>query len=281
MSAARRAEQCAGRQARGARSMQIAGKVVLITGASQGIGAACAVAFRRRGARLSLTARSEEKLREVGGDEALLTAGDLTLEETRERVVRRTLERFGTIDILINNAGVGLYGPAWSTAPELARQLFEVNFFAALRMIQLVAPAMRARQSGVIVNVSSVAGKVSLPWLTLYSASKAALISLSEGVRRELLGDGIRVVTVCPGYVATDFPAHALGGNPPQRIPGRDRFGITAEQCAEAMVRAVEREARTVVPPGIARLFVALDRLFPSFLDRRLAAFYRALAREE
>jgi short-subunit dehydrogenase len=261
--------------------MEIAGKVVLITGASQGIGAACAAAFGKRGARLSLTARSEEKLRRVGGGQALITAGDLTCPETRELVVRRTLERFGTVDILINNAGVGLYGPAWRTPFELARQLFEVNFFAALGMIQSVVPLMRARQSGMIVNVSSVAGKVSLPWLTLYSASKAALISLSEGLRRELLGDGIRVVTVCPGYVTTDFSAHALGGNPPRRVPGRGRFGITAEQCAEAMVRAVEREARTVVPPGIARVFVAFDRLFPAFLDRRLAAFHRAVEREE
>lgn len=261
--------------------MEIAGKVVLITGASQGIGAACALAFKQRGARLSLTARSEEKLRQVGGDEALITAGDLTSEETRERVVRSTLERFGAVDILINNAGVGLYGPAWRTPPELARRLFELNFFAALSMVQLVVPHMRARRSGVIVNVSSVAGKVSLPWLTLYSASKAALIFLSDGLRRELLADGIRVVTVCPGYVATEFSAHALGGNPPRRIPGRGRFAITAEQCAEAIVRGVEREKRTVVPPEVARLFVAADRLFPSLLDRQLAAFCQALEREE
>ncbi|MCS6951862.1 MAG: SDR family NAD(P)-dependent oxidoreductase [Bryobacterales bacterium] len=266
---------------RGGRSMEIAGKVVLITGASQGIGAACAAAFRQRGARLSLTARSEEKLRQVGGADALITAGDLTLAETRQRVVERTLERYGTVDILVNNAGVGLYGPAWRTPPELARALFELNFFAALSMIQLVAPHMRERRSGVIVNVSSVAGKVSVPWLTLYSASKAALVLLSDGLRRELLGDGIRVLTVCPGYVATDFADHALGGDPPRRIPGRDRFAITAEQCAEAIVRGVEREKRTIVPPAVARLFVAADRLFPGFLDRRLAAFHQALEREE
>ena len=128
--------------------MRIDGKVVLITGASEGIGAACAAEFARAGARLSLTARSEEGLRRAAGREALVTAGDLTSEETRRRVVERTLERFGAIDILINNAGVGFYLPSWSAPMEEARRLMELNFFALLGMIQLVAPHMRARRSG-------------------------------------------------------------------------------------------------------------------------------------
>src|SRR3989442_9055395 len=93
--------------------MRIDRAVVLITGASEGIGAACAAEFRKRGARLSLTARSEDKLARVAGEGDLYTAGDITAEETRKRVVERTLERFGAIDILINNAGMGLYSPAW------------------------------------------------------------------------------------------------------------------------------------------------------------------------
>lgn len=94
--------------------MRLDGKVVLITGASDGIGAACAAEFAAAGARLSLTARSGEGMARAGGASALTTAGDLTLEDTRRSVVERTLERFGAIDLLINNAGVGLYGPSWS-----------------------------------------------------------------------------------------------------------------------------------------------------------------------
>jgi short-subunit dehydrogenase len=252
--------------------MQIDGKVVLITGASEGIGAACAGAFRKRGARLSLMARSEEKLRAAGGPDALVTAGDVTLPEARQAAVERTLDRFGAVDILINNAGMGLYAPAWETALDDARRLFELNFFAPLAMAQMVAPHMRERGVGMVVNVSSVAGKVTLPWLTLYSASKYALGSLTDGLRMELARDGIHTMTVCPGYVRTDFHRHALGGGPPPKVARSKQFAITPEQCAEAIARGVERGARTVMAPRSAWLLVLAERLFPFLVDAQLAA---------
>jgi short-subunit dehydrogenase len=252
--------------------MRIEGKVVLITGASQGIGAACAAAFGKRGARLSVVARSEEKLRTAGGAGALVTAGDLTVPEIRQAAVAATLDRFGSIDILINNAGMGLYDPAWSAPLADARSLFELNFFVPLALTQLVAPHMRARSSGVIVNVSSVAGRVTLPWLTLYSASKYALCSLTDGLRMELKKDGIHTMTVCPGYVKTAFQDHALGGDPPRGIARRKQFAITPEQCAESIARGVERGARTVMAPRSNWLFVLAERLFPALVDAQLAA---------
>lgn len=252
--------------------MRIDGKVVLITGASEGIGAACAAVFRKRGARLSLMARCEEKLRAAGGPDALITAGDVTLPETRQAAVEHTLERFGAIDILVNNAGMGLYAPAWDTPLDDARRLFELNFFAPLAMVQLVAPHMRKRGGGVIVNVSSVAGRVTLPWFTLYSASKYALCSLTDGLRMELKKDGIQTMTVCPGYVRTDFQQHALGGGPPPKVARRKQFAITPEQCAESIARGVERGARTVMAPWTGWLLVLAERLFPSLVDTQLAA---------
>src|SRR5262249_1730007 len=141
-------------------NVQIAGKVVLITGASEGIGAACAQAFRTRGARLSLTARNEEKLKAAGGAEAVITSGGITPGATQRRVVERTLDRFGTIDILINNAGMGYYAAASSADPQETRRLFELNLFAPLAMVQLVVPQMRERREGMIVNIGSVAGKI-------------------------------------------------------------------------------------------------------------------------
>lgn len=252
--------------------MRIDGKVVLITGASEGIGAACAAAFRKRGARLSLVARSQEKLRGAGGPDALTTAGDVTLPEVREAAVAATMARFGAIDILINNAGVGLYDPAWQAPLADARSLFELNFFAPLAMAQLVAPHMRRRAAGVIVNVSSVAGRVPLPWLTLYSASKYALCALTDGLRMELKKDGIHTITVCPGYVRTNFHQHALSGEPPPKIARGKQFAITPEQCAERIARGVERGARTVMAPRSGWLLVLAERLFPSLVDAQLAA---------
>jgi len=252
--------------------MRIDGKVVLITGASEGIGAACAAAFGKRGARLSLVARSEEKLRRAGGPDAQVTAGDITLPEVREAAVRATLDRFGVVDILINNAGMGLYAPSWKTPPAEARALFDLNFFAPLALVQLVAPAMRERRSGLIVNISSVAGRVTLPWFTLYSASKYALCALTDGLRMELKRDGVETMTVCPGYVRTGFQEHALGGGPPPRIARGKQFAITPAQCAERIVRGVERGARTVMAPRANWLLVLAERLFPSQVDAQLAA---------
>lgn len=255
--------------------MRIDGQVVLITGASAGIGAACAEEFRRRGAHLSLTARSRQKLEAVGGPQALITPGDLTQPEVRQQVVQRTLEHFGSLDILVNNAGAGLYTPSWRTDLETARRLFELNFFAALDLIRLVTPHMRWRGGGMIVNVSSIAGKITFPWLTLYCATKYALNALGEGLRMELAGSGIRVLTVCPGHVLTGFTANALQGRPPAAVTGRRWAAITAEQCARAIVRGVEREARTIVTPRVGWLLVALARMAPRLLQGpmiRLAA---------
>jgi hypothetical protein len=252
--------------------MRIDGKVILITGASEGIGAACAREFASSGARLSLTARNEEGLNRAAPADALITAGDITSEETRRRVVDRTLEHFGAIDILINNAGAGLYQPSWEMPMEDARGLMELNFFAPLAMTQLVVPHMRARRSGMIVNVGSIAGKVVLPWMTLYSVSKSALGMLTEGQRMELMRDGVRTLLVCPGYVKTRFQENVRVGKSPQRVQNARRFAISAETCAEAIRRGVERDARTVVTPRSGWLFVLAMRLFPSIAESRMAS---------
>jgi len=252
--------------------MRIDGKVVLITGASQGIGAACAAEFARAGAKLSLTARSEELLRKAAPPEAFVIAGDLTNEEARQVIVDRTLERYGAIDILINNAGVGLYLQSWRTPLDDARWLMELNFFALVRLTQLVIPSMRERRSGMIVNVGSVAGKVPLPWMTLYSASKYAVGALTDCMRMELRREGIHAMTVCPGYVKTAFQQHARGGQLPESVMRAARFAITAEECATAIRRGVERDARTVVTPRIAWLLVFAMRLFPGLIENRMAA---------
>jgi len=258
--------------------MKIRDRVVLITGASEGIGAACARAFETRGARLSLVARNSERLAAVGGPDTQRIAGDITSGDIRQKVVARTIERFGQIDILINNAGMGLYSAAGNAPMEDVRRLFELNLFAPLELTQLVIPYMRERRQGAIVNVSSIAGKVTLPWFTLYSVSKFALGSLTDGLRMELKAFGIHAMTVCPGYVKTEFQAHALGTRPPDAIMKGRRFAITPEECAAAIVRGLERDSRTVVVPRIGWIFIALSRLFPRLVESKLAAINQSPA---
>jgi short-subunit dehydrogenase len=255
--------------------MHLEDKVVLITGASEGIGAACAAAFRSRGARLALTARSADKLAGVAaGGEAVITA-DLLNAEHRRRIVEETLHRYGRIDVLVNNAGVGLYAPAHRAPMEETRLMFELNFFAPLDMIQLVTPGMKARRSGAIVNVSSIGGKITLPWFTLYSCTKFAVGALTEGLRMELRRDGIHCMTVCPGYVKTRFQQNVLQGEVPPALGGmRQRWAITPEQCAEAIVGGLLRDRATVVTPATGWLLIALERVLPGIVHSRFENIY-------
>jgi short-subunit dehydrogenase len=256
--------------------MHIRDQVVLITGASQGIGAATALAFAKRGAKLALTARSEDRLRSLEAPGAFVVPGDLLEPADRRRVVESTLAHYGRIDILINNAGVGLYAPAYEAPMDQVRTMFELNFFAALEMSQLAGAAMRERRSGAIVNISSIAGKVTLPWFTLYSASKYAVCSLTDGLRTELRPFGVHAMAVFPGYVRTGFQAHVLAGRAPDALAGaRNRFAITADECAGAIVRGVERNARTVLTPRAGWLLVAGSRLLPRLVDAQLERMYR------
>ena len=210
-------------------------------------------------------------MRQAGGANALVTAGDLTDDAVRREVVDRTLERFGAIDILINNAGVGLYKPSWNAPMEEMRQMMELNFFAPLALTQLVIPGMRARKTGMIVNVGSIGGKIPLPWLSLYSSSKYALGCWSECLAMELRRDGVRTMIVCPGYVKTRFQQNVLAGTPPERLIKGRKFMITPEQCAADIRRGVERDAATVVTPRVGWLAVMAMRLFPGIVRAQMA----------
>jgi short-subunit dehydrogenase len=265
--------------------MEISKQIVVVTGASRGIGAACAAALRKRGARLALTGRDEAALERNTAPEDLVLAGDIRDADFRNRLVAATLERFGRIDILVNNAGAGIYWTPSAAPLDEVRRMFELNLFAPLALSQLVLPQMREQKSGCIVNISSMGGEVVLPWISLYCASKFALSALTSALRSELSGTGVHAMTVCPGYVATDFKTNAAGPRPPDRlmgppVTGGSRFAITPEQCAEAILRGIERKARVVVTPRSGWLLIAAHRLFPSFVESRLTAFMKNLESE-
>jgi short-subunit dehydrogenase len=244
--------------------------VVVLTGASEGIGAACARAFAARGAQLSLNARNAERLEALNITDALLTPGDITHPVTRETLIGKTISAFGRIDILINNAGAGIYWPPSVSPEEETRRLFELNVFAPLALTQLTVPYMRVRRSGTIVNVSSIAGKITLPWMTIYSATKSALSTITDGFRMELAPFGVHAMSVYPGYVQTEFHQHAIGKNPPASIVRGRRFAITADQCAADILRGIERQARAVVTPRWGWAFMAANLLAPGVVENRL-----------
>lgn len=254
--------------------MRLDGKVAIVTGASEGIGAALVHALRVRGAKLVITARSADKLTALQEADTLAVPGDVTEDATRGAVIDRAMERFGRIDILVNNAGAGLYAPSHMTSLAEARRLWDLNFFAPLDLIQRAAVHMKRQRSGTIVNVGSIAGKVTLPWFTLYSASKYAIGSMTDGLRMELRSFGVHTMTVCPGYVNTRFQSNVIHGAPPPLAGAARRWAISPERCAKDIVQGIEARKRTVVTPSSGWVLIVLERLFPTLVDRQLEKIY-------
>ena len=242
------------------------GKVVLITGASDGIGASCAKLIGQRGAKVTLTALPDENFKAAESDSRIVVPGDITSAAVRAEAVNRTIARFGRIDVLINNAGVGQYGYPTEVDTEISKRMFDVNVFSALALAQLVVPHMRQQKSGTIVNIGSVGGKVSLPWAVMYCATKWALHCVDDSLHRELQGTGIRVMKVCPGIVDTKFRDHVLAGAAPGRVEDIRRV-VSPDQVANAVIKGVERGKRTVFVPKIGIIFTSLDFFAPSIMD--------------
>jgi uncharacterized protein len=244
-------------------------KVVIVTGASEGIGARLTTELQKQGAHLSLTARNEAKLSAAAGQGDLVIPGDITLDSVRSAIIARTVERWGRIDVLINNAGRGSYYAASNTPLDEARAVFELNFFAPFALSQLAAPYLR-QSRGTVVNVSSIAGQISLPWLPVYSASKFALAAITSAQRTDLRRDGVNVIGVFPGYVKTDFQAHAPGPRPPERVVQGRRFAVSPEKCAAAIIAGIVHRRRTVVTPRTGWLLVWANQFFPAFVESQL-----------
>jgi short-subunit dehydrogenase len=253
--------------------LELRNKTVLITGASSGIGRATALALGREGARLILTARSREELekvaREVAPAEALVIPADLCDRESLAQLCSEAQRRFQAIDILINCAGVGMYVPSFEADPEMMRRMFELNLFAPVELTGRLLPSIP--RGGAVVNVSSIGGKVPLPWLSLYSASKYALNGWSDALRMELNGRGIQILCVCPGFVDTPFRKNVLTGGIPATVNRQRRLMITAEECAAAILDGLRKGKHTVVTPRIGWGLIALVRLLPGVIFPRMA----------
>jgi short-subunit dehydrogenase len=263
---------------------RVAGSRILITGASQGIGRALAIEGARRGAKLIITARSPEietlaeELRRQGA-EVEAVRGDVTVAEDRRRMLARAVERFGGLDILINNAGIGATGHFADASEDRLRKIFEVNFFAVCEMIRLAIPILAEGNRPMIVNISSAAGKRALPARSEYSASKFALQALSDALRAELVRFDIDVLSVCPGLTATNFPQNMLENK--AKMPLDHLRAMTPEQVAQATYRAIEKGKHEIVLTWQAKLLALFSRLFPRLTDYLMARWVRRLYKEE
>jgi short-subunit dehydrogenase len=259
--------------------MEMEGKVVIVTGASMGIGEAIAKLFADEGARVVLlsrdASRAEAARHRVGHTERTLAmACDVRNREDIDRALALTLHHFDRVDVWVNNAGVGIRDSVADMAMSACRDLFETNFFGTIACIQAVVPAMREAGGGDIINISSVAGHIPVPFMAIYSASKFAVNAIGKGARLELKRDNINVLTVCPGYVRTDFGEHVVADRQfnvrPQSVQG-----ITAERVARAAYRGYRKGKREVVVPWTMIPAIKLYQLFPGLVEWVMARAMR------
>jgi short-subunit dehydrogenase len=259
-------------------AMRVGGASVLLTGGSRGIGPHVARALLRRGARVTLAARSADDLEEVrrslDEDRIATVAGDVTRSEDRARMVAAAEEAFGPVDILVNNAGIESVLPFSEYDEEEIRSIVVVNLDAPIQLTRLVVPGMVERGRGHIVNMASLAGKSAVPYNTVYSATKHGLIGFTYSLREELLGTGVSLSAVCPGYV-TEVGLFARQEY--RDVPSRSGAVTSPRKVAQAVVRAVERDKPDVVVAGplpqLSDVVLALSPRFYGAAARRTGGY--------
>jgi NAD(P)-dependent dehydrogenase (short-subunit alcohol dehydrogenase family) len=266
------------------------GRTVLITGGSRGLGLILARELAGRGARVAICGRDRATLDRARedlarrGTEVMAVPCDVTVRQDVDAMVGQVAHRLGPIDVLINNAGTISVGPVETMSPEDFEQAMATNFWGPLHAILAVLPQMRGRGEGRIVNIASVGGKISVPHLVPYSASKFALVGLSEGLRAELAKDDIRVITICPGLMRTGSPRHAI-------FKGRHRaeyawFSISdalpllsmdADRAGRQIVETLTRGESERILSVPAKVGVLAHALFPAITAGLLAGVNRLL----
>lgn len=256
------------------------GKVVIVTGASSGIGRATAVSLAQQGANVVVTARRQERLNQlVTGlaahpGERLALPGNIADPAFSTALVDQTIAHFGHIDILINNAGMGHRGPLADLPLADVRRIFDVNVFGLLALTQAAIPHMKQQGRGHIINVSSIVSTRPLPDAATYTASKTAVNFFSRSLRMELAPHNIRVTIVYPGLTATEFGQVRLGDN------GGNRWGLRGtppERVATAIANAIASGRQEVYISPLDWLFTHANRLFPRLLDSVIGCFQHHL----
>ena len=260
--------------------MKLAGKTAVVTGGSMGIGEAIARRCVAEGAAVVVTSRERQRAEAAcaglgAPDRTLALACDVRRRADLEVLLAATLQRFGRVDIWVNNAGRGLLDSVVSMDMAVCRSLFDTNLFGAIDAMQVVIPQMKRQGDGVVINIASVAGHIAVPGMAAYCASKLALMAIGRAARVELLGTGVHVMTVCPGYIATDFAINAIKGEEAKRMGAAARRGISAERVAGAVLRGCLARRREVVVPWRDRLIIRLYQTLPRLVEWSMARMLR------
>jgi short-subunit dehydrogenase len=259
-------------------------KVVLITGASSGIGRALALAFGRAGAFVAICGRQVGPLQQTASDLSaagianLAVVADVTVEADMQRLVQETVARFGRLDVLIANAGITMRSLVADTEPATIQQVMDINFMGLVNATHYALPHILTAK-GSVVGISSIAGYRGLPVRSGYSASKFAMNGYLEALRTEMLHTGVHVLTASPGFTASNIRFAALDGQ--GRTTGetvRDEDNMmSAEDCADHILRAVQSRKRELVLTGQGKLTVWLNKFLPGLMDTLV---FNALAKE-
>lgn len=264
-------------------------KIVLITGASSGIGKAIALFLHQKGFKVYGTSRNPQNVKDLPFD---LVRLDVTKTDTIVSAVDEVVDREGRLDVLINNAGVGITGPIEETPDTEILKAFETNYFGPIKMIKAVLPVMRSNGSGLIINVTSIAGYMGLPFRGIYSASKGALELTTEAFRLELKGSGINMTNIAPGDFATNIAAGRYHVPVLKDSPYRETYGASLEimdehvdlgedpiLMAKAIYNIIQSEKPRVhykVGQPLQRFSIALKRILPDRLyEKMLAKHYK------
>lgn len=245
--------------------MRLSGSVVVVTGASRGIGAAVARQAAAKGARLGLLARNDAELQELAAGlptEALVVPVDVTNKAELVKALRRVRDELGPIDVLVNNAGIGAYGPFADGGADQLDQLWPINVAAVAHGMAEVLPEMQERGTGVIVNMTSIAGRIGAPGEAAYCASKFAVIGLSETIRAEVADSGVKICLINPGPVATAF-GEARGHPYDRSFPK----AVSAEHVAKRTIRSIERGTPEIFIPRWLRPSLIFKNLVPPLFD--------------
>jgi NAD(P)-dependent dehydrogenase (short-subunit alcohol dehydrogenase family) len=257
----------------------LAGKVVLVTGGSSGIGRAAALRFARYGARVAVAARRPDALAQVVqeittfGTEGLAVPTDVAVADQCRRAVEATVERFGRLDVLLCSAGVSMRSGFAESDLTVLEQVVRVNFFGTMYATYYAIPHVR-RTRGSLVAISSLTGKRGAPSYAAYGASKFAVQGLYESLRLELAPDGIHVGVISPGFVDTPLREHVLGpdGRPWENPPPPPFRVWPVEKCVDCLIRLIVKRQSQVLLPGFVGPLLALDQAFNGWLgDRYLA----------
>lgn len=257
-------------------------KVVIITGASSGIGRACAEAFATQGANIVLAARQYVSLCEFGLDlkkkysvQTLAVQCDVTKQEDCEQLIKQTLTTFKKIDILINNAGISMRALFKDVDLSVLKKLMDVNFWGTVYCSQYALPALLASK-GSLVAVSSIAGYRGLPGRTGYSASKFAMNGFMESLRVENLKTGLHVMLACPGFTASNIRNTALdtSGNEQGETSMDEGKMMGAEEVAAYIIQGVLKRRRTLIITRQGKLAVLMNKFFPAWVDKKVYALF-------